>query len=79
LTKERYRKKNVIDGSRMTNHSNPQPEKLALAGYLNEEQHSVPQYWCDALSRYNYWVSCMRISCENYHHILEKKQKEIDE
>jgi len=78
LKRECYHKKNLIVGSRMMNHSNPQPEKLASAGYMNEDQHSV-QYWCDALSHYNYWVSCMRISCENYHHILEKKQEVINE
>lgn len=79
LTKECYHKKNLTVGSKMMNRSNPQPEKLALAGYSNEEQHSVLQCWFDALSLNNYWVSCMHISCDNYHHILEKKQEVINE
>ena len=73
LMMESYHKKNLTVGRAC--HSNPQPEKLVLAGYLNEEQYSVLQCWCDALSLNNYWVSCMRISCENYHHILKNKQE----
>lgn len=76
--KECFQKKNLTAaGLRMMHRSSLQLEKQALAEYLNEGKYLILPCWNDALNLNNYWVSCMRISCDNYHHILGKKKQKV--